>query len=284
MGSGGSYLFIRTSSSQKTTELYNEISELKNQNLAIEEKLIGLENEVSSHQYLLSTITDKLQRLEDDIENLKKIMASNGTIDIDDLYNMSYIMDEGFEKTSIGARPIGWSPLGSSFDTVNVQDNHSYSPTKSLKLHENGGDGNHCEITITGVNATRNLLLDMRFMISGEPGGLAVFKLRNEEGKGIVSINCRSDDRWGYFSPGGWRAIANLPTPVAGKWYRVQILADRELQKARIIVDGYDSGWLESRRSWESIKEIGFRGNDNFPADSWYDDIKIIQYQLECPP
>lgn len=284
IGLGGSYFLLKTSQQQKFTDLENEISELKYENLAIKQTILSLENEISNYQDRLLNLTDIIQRLGGDIENLKKNVNASREVDIHNLYNKSYKVDEDFENISIGSIPSRWHQIsGTRFDNVSVQDDHSYSPTKSIKLHENGHDGYHCKIRID-VNATSNLLLDMRFMISGEPNDIAVFKLLNETGNRIVSMNCLIDYHWGYYSSSGWIAIENIPAPIADRWYHVQILADKELQKARYLVGGYDSGWLETYRSWEELRYVEFRGNEKFPADSWYDDIKIVEYQQELPP
>lgn len=77
---------------------------------------------------------------------------------------------------------------------------------------------------------------------------------------------------------GVWKAMPVLGEVEADKWYHVEIKADYETQMVMYGVDGVYSDWLPSQSHWEVITGISFRGNNNYPADAWYDEIQVLEY------
>ena len=122
------------------------------------------------------------------------------------------------------------------------------------------------------------IVLDMYLQVMGYPANRAVIHFVNEENETFASMNCLLEYRWGNRGPESWESLQTLPAPTWGQWYHLQIILDKELQKIRYILDGSDSGWLETKLSWSSVTALDLRGNLNYPAVSRYDNIIIANY------
>ena len=199
----------------------------------------------------------------------------------------SVILDENFESTITGSLPWGWEHSGDPQDQANVVYNSENSWTKSLYLHEEGGDSQNSKVKISHLNG-RNILLDFYYMINGSSADRQVFQFFNEEGLQCVGMNTLINYSWRYRSPsigtiggGVWTDIPELGVVENGKQYHIQIYADYELQSVVYGVDGVYSDWLPSLRPWSTITAISFRGNLNYPSDAWYDNFSIIEYTRE---
>ncbi len=196
----------------------------------------------------------------------------------------SVILDENFESTITGSLPWGWEHSGDTQDQANVVYETENSWTKSLYLHEEGGDSQNSVVKISDLDG-RNILLDFYYMVNGSTADRQVFQFYNEEGLPCMGMNTLINYSWRYRSPdvnteGGvmWTNIPGLGMVEKGKQYHIHIYADYELQCVVYGVDGVYSDWLSSQRPWSTITAISFRGNMNYPSDAWYDDVIIIEY------
>jgi hypothetical protein len=90
-------------------------------------------------------------------------------------------------------------------------------------------------------------------------------------------MNCRLNDNWQYYTSGSWHEIPNMPVPQSGVDYTLKILVDSKNELMNVNIDGCESGWLGTMQSWEYIRRILFRTNDNYPSEFWIDDIKICE-------
>ena len=123
-----------------------------------------------------------------------------------------------------------------------------------------------------------NIVLDMFLQVMGYPANRAVIHFVNEENETFASMNCLLDYRWGNRGPGYWESLQTLPVPLWGQWYHLQVILDRDSKQIRYIVDGIDSGWLETKLAWEYVTALDLRGNLYYPAVSRYDNIIIATY------
>ena len=153
-----------------------------------------------------------------------------------------------------------------------------------MYIHEHGGDYNNSIVKIGDLEG-KNILLDFYYKINGSYARRQVFQVYNEDDLQCVGMNTRVGDPWRYKTnmTGGkgtipWLSIPGFDSVECGRWYHIQIFADCESQMVVYGVDGVYSEWLPSQRQWSTITAISFRGNLNYPADGWYDEVKIIEY------
>jgi hypothetical protein len=194
--------------------------------------------------------------------------------------NKTEVHRENFDSTE-KALPPCWSQIqGSSQDKAMVQGEEYYSPPHSLRIHEEGDDGDNCKASMD-LNLTGSFMFEMMYKVRGGAADRGVFQFLNEEGEECVSVNCLIGYRWGNRQPDHWRAFRYLPAPEADEWYNVSIIGLKEEGKVGVIVNGLSSEWLDAQREWENITAVNLRGNYNYPADSWYDDIKVSTVEAE---
>jgi hypothetical protein len=256
-------------------------NQIQNQIQTIEKIRTQL-NEFETQFSLLTQHINQLETRLQQVENKFNATETLTLIDILELPGFSVIYSNNFEGNQNGSIPENWTQInGTSRDHVFASSEEGYNSQNSLKLLENGHDGDNCKARLDIRDCEANILLDMYLQVKGLPASRAIIHLIDEENETFASMNCLIDYRWGQRSPDYWSNLVTLPTPKWGQWYHVQIFLDRNQQKARYIVDGCDSGWLETQRPWNAISSVDFRGNYNYPAVSRIDNITIVSYTGE---
>jgi hypothetical protein len=198
---------------------------------------------------------------------------------VEDKVEWEFIWFDDFENEIIGEVPAGWNKIGGTLeDTIQVSDDHSYLGIKSLKLHEHGGDSENCRVESDRFDGCSSLIFGTWFRIKGSYEDRAAIKLKDENRQSTVSINCIIDRYWGYLSEDGWLKIDGSPKPRINTWYHVKIVADGDLDRFKVIIDDFESDWLIGVSTWVTLNYIEFRGNSNYPSDSWYDNVVIVNY------
>ena len=199
----------------------------------------------------------------------------------------SVLLDENFEYTNNGSLPHRFVHSGDSHDQAYVVYDSTNRWTKSLYIHEHGGDYNNSIVKIGDLEG-KNILLDFYYMINGSSADRHVFQFYNEDDEPCVGMNTRVGDPWRYKTnmTGGkgmiaWLSIPGFDLVECGRLYHIQIFADCESQMVVFGVDGIYSECLPSQRPWNTITSISFRGNLNYPADGWYDNVVVIEYKSD---
>ena len=206
-------------------------------------------------------------------------------LQIQDLEITAIILEENFETHPLESLPNTLKHSGGPKDTAFIVFDPLNESSKVLYIHEEGEDQNNSLVIITDIQA-RYLGLSFDFMINGSQYDRHVFQLYNEDDQRCVGMNTRIGNPWRYRDPGtsgkgggGWTSIPGFSSVEAGRWYRVEIFVDYGRQSVMFGVDGVYSDWLPSQRPWRNITGVGFRGNLNFPADGWYDNLQITEFR-----
>ena len=314
VGASGSYLITIPPLRKTIDEKGKQIEDLTIQIGSLNSEITTLENEVATCQTNISRLMEEKSELETHVADLEtlvpeletriemleyRIWELEETVEalehfIHQIETMRYTIAnrttfyvEDFDTTEIGGLPEGWLQIqGTHMDVAAVMDDESHSSPNSLKVHEEGGDGDNCKVSLTGLEINESFALEMMFQVRGSPADRGVFHFLNEDDEECISINCLIDFRWGNREKGfdlGWETLENdswreftyLPAPESGVWYNVTITGWREEQKVRLTVDDVNSEWMSVQREWSTITAVSFRGNYNYAGDSWYDNIKI---------
>jgi hypothetical protein len=194
------------------------------------------------------------------------------------------IYSEKFERVKKGALPKGWAydtprTLSIKSDQVSVETDFAEQGKKSLKLNE-VSDGSSLQITSPDFKTfiTGDFVLSFSFRSVGGFSGRSVILLLDENGDKALGINCRLDDNWRYqFKNTLWYDVPNLPTPVSGEVYKVYLFFDTGNKRMNMVVNGVESGWIDTYQSWDYITKISFNCNDNHPAEYWIDNLRISE-------
>ncbi|MBD3205084.1 hypothetical protein GF319_01920 [Candidatus Bathyarchaeota archaeon] len=195
------------------------------------------------------------------------------------------ILFENFEGIVDGSLPTEFLHSGEVNDTAYVVYDPVTTQSKSMFLHEHGGDKRNSIVKIENIESG-NMVIDFYYKVNGANASRQVFQLYNEEGLRCVGMNTLIGYYWRYRSPeetatgfGVWKAMPSLGKVEADKWYHIEIFTDYETQMVMYGVDGVYSEWLPSQSNWEVITGISFRGNYNYPADAWYDELQVSEYE-----
>jgi hypothetical protein len=195
------------------------------------------------------------------------------------------ILLENFEGIVDGSLPTEFLHSGEVNDTAYVVYDPVTTQGKSMFLHEYGGDKANSIVKIVNIESG-NMLIDFYYKVNGSTASRQVFQLYNEEGLRCVGMNTLIGYYWRYRSPeenslgfGVWKDMPSLGEVEADKWYHVEIITDYETQMVMYGVDGVYSEWLAPQSNWEAITGISFRGNYNYPADAWYDELQVLEYE-----
>ena len=198
------------------------------------------------------------------------------------------IYSEKFERVKRGALPKGWTydaPLTRSvkLDKVSVETDFAEQGKKSLKLSE-VSDGSNLKIISPDFRTyiTGDFVLSFSFRSLGGISGRSVIILLDEKGDKALGINCRLNTDWRYqFKNTLWYTVPNLPTPVPGELYKVSLYFDTRNKRMNMVVNGVESGWIDTYQSWDYITKISFNCNDNHPAEYWIDNLRISEAKFK---
>ena len=250
-------------------------NQIQDQNQTIDQQKIILQETENQ----LFTLNQRINELLARVQELENALNSTETIDVSDLPGFTVLYSEDFEVQENGSLPIHWTKInGTSLDLVYVTDESGYLSEKSLQLTENGEDDVNCKVRLNIPENDGYLALDMYLQVMGYPACRAVIHFVNEENETFASMNCLLDYRWGNRGPETWEYLQTLPVPVWGQWHHLQIILEQDTQKIRYIVDGIDTGWLDTKSGWEYVTALDLRGNLNYPAVSRYDNITLAKY------
>lgn len=236
----------------------------------------ALQVEISQLNIRLSAYAHQISALE---SNYSESEEKPATLNISELPGFRIIFSDSFETFGNGTLPIMFRQIkGTDQDNIFVSENDGYESGKCLQLVENGDDGDNCKVRLDFEDVNSSIVFSVYIKVMGYDASRAVLHFVNEDNVTFSSMNCLLDYRWGNRGPGYWEPMDSLPVPVWGEWYHLQVVLDQESQKVRYIVDGFDSGWLNTTRQWSSITAVDLRGNYNYPAVSRYDDIILAVY------
>ena len=190
------------------------------------------------------------------------------------------IYNEKFENVDEGSIPKGWTiKPGIKADIAGVETGFADQGKKSLKLKETP-DGSSVWVRSSKFKTfiVDDFVVSFSFRSVGDASARAVFILLDERGDKAIGVNCRLGDNWRYSTKKSlWNDLPNLPTPVPGELYEVNIYVDTRNELMNIDINGAESGWIPISKSWNYITKIEFRNNDNHPSEFWIDDITIRQ-------
>lgn len=205
--------------------------------------------------------------------------------------NRRIVFIEKFENTIDGGLPKGWTKKASAtaydgsanIDEVSVGMDYASQGKKSLKLRElSDGSSSWVHSPLFKTHIKEDFEVSFSFKIQGGASARAVFVLYDERENKAIGVNCRLGDDWRYSCAQSlWMEIPGLPTPKAGKEYRITIHIDTQTDQMCIEINGVESEWVPIWTGWKYITKIGFHNNEYHPSEYWIDELKIREIRVK---
>ena len=175
-----------------------------------------------------------------------------------------------FEADAVGSVPAGWIQEESYFK---VRDDQAAVGSHSVRMERTAGLARGKRYF--RANPTQ-LRLQWRWRMEALGGQDRVTRaiLYGDAGAFMYIWWSNAPQRFRYYD-GSYKYVPNVPAGAVNQWFTIDARMDAETDRWKLIIDGVDSGWIDS---WYSATYLDYIRFDNYsgtyaPTNVWIDEV-----------
>ena len=174
-----------------------------------------------------------------------------------------------FEADAVGAVPAGWAEVYGQF---RVRDDYAKVGVHSVRLVYQAAQ------TLIGYRLTPCAPSTGRLQWYWRIQGAAETRTRVDVVTTVgsfVALEMIVGRTHFRYTDGTWQDVPNSPAPVSNTWYTMDVRASTLTNKWKVLINGYDSGWLNPAATGGTFAQVNAIINYNYPPTyAWWDEVR----------